>query len=138
MLIEALRNLGLRNRDQLPDIFGGRLSQVHHDVGVNVRDLRVAVPKPLQSDLIYQAPGADTFDFLEDRTRAWVILEPWVLAAAPAQILLHYPMHDGRISLFQLECDGEGDVPLLVQGAGVIAKMHVVTVDCCPFPIVGQ
>src|SRR5204863_10197476 len=93
----------LRSRDQLSNIGRGRMAQVDHDVGVHVRDLGVADAKALHSQLIDEPSCPDAIDLLEDRARAGMPLEPWVLAAAPAEVFLHDALQDIRISFRQLE-----------------------------------
>lgn len=66
VLVELLPYLGLRDCDQLTDIFRGCFAEIYHDVGMDVRDLRIAVTKTLQSNLVDQAAGSNSFNFLED------------------------------------------------------------------------
>ena len=129
MVAKSLLHLLLGNRDQLANVFSGGLSQIDHDVRVNVRNLRVTVAETLQSDLIDQTPGTDTLNFLEDRAGTWVILEPWMLAAAPTEIFLHDAVHDCFVAPLEVESHRERDVPLLMECARVVAELHVVPID---------
>ena len=90
---ELLAHHGLRVPDQRDDVSARRMAEVHHDVGVDVRDLGVADAKALEPALIDEPAGADALDLLEDRTGARVPVEPGMPAAAPAQILLHDAVH---------------------------------------------
>jgi len=137
-LSELIPDFGLGNGDELANILCGGPAKVHHDIGVNVRDLGIAVTKAFQSDLVDKAAGADTLDFLEDRAGAGMVLEPWVLAASPAEILLHDAMHYRRIAGLELKRHRQSDVALLVQGAGVISELHVVAIDRPPLPVMGK
>src|ERR1700716_1215966 len=94
VVAKSLLHLLLGKRDQLANIFRGGLSQIDHDVRVNVGNLCIAVAETLQADLIDQPPGPDALDLLEDRACAGVILEPRVLASTPAEIFLHDAVHD--------------------------------------------
>src|SRR5689334_11310477 len=114
MLSKLLLHFRLSDGDQFPHIFGGGVPEVHHNVRVNVGDLGVAVAKSFESNLIDQSAGTHTFDFLEDRASARMVLEPGMLAAAPAQVLLHDAMHDCLIAALELERHRERDFPSLV------------------------
>ncbi len=138
MVTESLLHFVLGNRDQLANVFRRCVSQIDHDVRVNVRDLRVAMAETLQADLVDETPGADALDLLEDRPRARVILEPRVFATTPAEILLHDAVHDCLITPIELESDCEGDVALLVEGAGVVTELHVIAIDRLSPAIVGE
>ena len=129
MVAKSLLHFLLGDGDQLANVFRGGLSQIDHDVRVNVRDLCVTVAETLQSDFIDQPSGAHSFDFLEDRPGAWVILEPWVLPAAPAEIFLHDAVHDRFLTPLELEGHGQRDIPLFVECTGIVAELHVVPVD---------
>ena len=137
-MAKSLLDLVLGNRDQITNVFRGCVSEIDHDVRMNVRYLRVTLAKTLQSDLIDETPGADALDFLEDRAGTWVILEPRVLAATPAEILLHDAVHDRFVAPFELERHRQRDITLLVECAGVVTELHVVPIDCLSPPIVGQ
>lgn len=88
----------LRKGDELPDLASGRISEVDQNVRMDVGDLRIANTRSFQSALINQSPCTDAFDFLEYRAGARMPIEPWMLAATPAQIFLHDPMQYGRIT----------------------------------------
>ena len=47
-------HLALSERDKLTDVFSRRVSEIDHDVRVDVGDLRITVPVALQSDLVDQ------------------------------------------------------------------------------------
>jgi len=126
---KPLLDLLLGNRDQLTNVFRGGVSQIDHDVRMNVRDLRVAVAKTLQPDLIDEAAGSDALDFLEDGSGAWMILKPRMLTATPAEIFLHDAVHDRLVTPLELESHGQRNVALLVECAGVVTELHVVAVD---------
>src|SRR6476660_2876900 len=80
----------LSDGDQLTNIFRSCSAEVYHDVGVNVRDLCVAVPETFQPALIDKTAGAHSFDFLEDRSSAWMKLKPGMPSSAPAKVFLHH------------------------------------------------
>ncbi len=94
--------------------------------------------KTLQSNVIDQATGADSLDFLEDRAGTWMILEPRVLSATPAEILLHDAVHDRFVARLELEGHRQRDVSLLVERAGVVTELHVVPIDCLSPAVVCQ
>src|SRR5262245_46150990 len=93
----------LRDRDQLANIFRGRVTQIDHDVRVDVRDLGVAFAKALEPTLIDKSSRADAFYLLEDRTRARMPLEPGMAAATPTQVLLEDALQVGLISTREIE-----------------------------------
>lgn len=138
MVAKSLLHLVLSNRDQLANVLRGRVSQIDHDIGMNVRYLRVTVTKTLQSDLIDETSGANALDLLEDRASTWVIFEPWMLATTPAEIFLHDAVHDRFVARLELERHGQGDVPLFMECAGVVTELHVVPIDCLSPAIVCQ
>ena len=138
MVAKSLLHLLLGKRDQLANIFCGRLSEIDHDVRVNVRNLRITLAETLQTDLIDQTSRPDALDFLEDRARTWMILEPRVLAPTPAEIFLHNAVHDRFVALVESESHSERDVPLLVERTGVVAELHVVPIDGLSPAIVGE
>src|SRR5689334_21037772 len=80
-------------RDQGADISSGRIPEVYHNVGVNVRDLSVSNSKTFEPALVDQSSCTDAFDLLEDRASARVNLQPRVTGATPTQVLLHDSMH---------------------------------------------
>ena len=138
VVAKSLLHFVLGNRDQLANVFRRGLSQIDHDVRVNVRDLRVAVAETFQSDFIDQPTGSDAFDLLENRPRTRVVFEPWVLSTAPAEIFLHDTVHDAFITTLELEGHRERDIPLFVERAGVVPELHVIPVDGLPSAIMRQ
>jgi len=88
----------LGDRDQFANVFRTGLTEIDHDVGVNVRDLGVTVSESFQPALVHESAGTNSFDLLEDGAGAWVELKPGMSASSPAQILLHDAMHHGRIT----------------------------------------
>src|SRR5215213_1472527 len=116
-------------RDQRANIGGRRATEVHHDVRVNVRDLRVANPKPLQAALVDQATRPDALDLLEDRSGARMNLEPGVTRTPPAQVLLHDAMH--RVGVSRRESEGyrQRDLTTGVEDARIVPELHVRLVD---------
>ena len=67
-----------------------------------------------------------------------MILEPWVLATPPAQVLLHDSMHHRFVTGIELKGDRKRDITLLVKGARVVAELHVIPVHGFPSADVGQ
>src|SRR5438309_11674749 len=63
------------------------MAEIHHDVCVNVRDLRVANAKALESALIDETPSPHPSDFLEHGAGARIPIQPRMLAAGPTQRL---------------------------------------------------
>src|SRR5688572_10715852 len=57
-----------------------------------------------------------------------MILEPRMLSAPPAQVLLHDAMHHRLVGALELERHRERDVPALVEGARIVAELHVLLV----------
>ena len=57
-------------------VLRGGVAEVHHDVRVHVRDLRVADAMAFEAALINEPAGADAFDLLEDRAGARMPVEP--------------------------------------------------------------
>ena len=100
----------LRDADQLANVLRGGVAQIHHDVRVDVRDLRVADAKSLEPALVDEPAGADAFDLLEDRAGARMPIEPRVLAAAPAQVLLQNALQHRLIGAREPERRGQHDV----------------------------
>jgi len=138
IVAKSLLHLLLGERDQLSNIFRGGVSEIDHDVRVNMRNLGITVTEAFQTDLIDQPPGAYAFNLLEDRARAGVILEPGMLAAPPAEIFLHDAVHDSFVATIELESHGKRDITLLVERAGIITELHVIPVDSLSSAIVGQ
>ena len=132
MLAEPIGDALLRMRDQCTHVTRGGVPEIHHDVGVNVRDLRVANAKSLQTTLIDQPSGADAFDLLEDRSRARVDLEPRVTRATPAQVLLHDAMHDRGVTGGEPKGDRQRDFTSFVQHARVVPELHVRVIGDVP------
>src|SRR3954469_24851534 len=100
----------LRQSDKLPHFRSGGVSQIHHDVRVNVRDLRIADAMAFEPALIHEATSAHTLDLLENGSCTGMPLQPWVARPAPAQVFLKNPMHHGRITTLQMKRRGENDV----------------------------
>ena len=138
MMPESLLHLRLSDGDQLPNILRRGIAEVHHDVRVDVGDLCISMAVTLEANLIDQPPRSDTLDFLEDGSGARVVLEPRMLPAAPAQVLLHDPMHHCLVSALELEGHGQGDVTLFMEGARIVPELHVVPVDGASFTFLGQ
>ena len=138
VLAKTLLYLGLSDVDQLTHISGGSLSEIDHDIGVDVRYLGVAIPESLQSDLIDQPASTDALDFLEDRAGARMILEPGMLASAPAQVFLHDAVHGCLIAGLQFERDGKRNISLFVERARVVAEVHVVAIDGLSLAVVRE
>src|ERR1700730_15551037 len=138
VVAKPLLHLLLGERDQLANIFRGGVSEIDHDIRVNMRNLCITVTETLQTDLIDQPSGADAFNLLEDRARAGVIIEPRVLAAPPGEIFLHDAVHDGFVAPIELESHGKRDITLLVECAGIVTELHIVPVDSLSPVIVGQ
>lgn len=116
----------LRYRNQLTHVAGGRVAEVDHDVGVDMRNLCAAVAMTLESALIDQPASSHSLDLLEDRARTRVKLKPRVTGAAPAQVFLHDFVHGGSFPSFKLKSDGEGNIVAVVENARVVAEFHVV------------
>src|SRR4029078_13479112 len=125
-------------RDQRTNIARGGVPEIHHDVGVNERDLSVPNAKALEPTLIDQPPCPDTFDLLEDRSCARMNLEPRVTSSPPAQVLLHDAMHGAGITGGEPECHGESHFMARVQHAGVVAEPHVLAIDNMPTTVIIQ
>ena len=51
--------------DEIANILRRRGAKVHHDIGVDVGDLRAAPAEPLESGLIDEPSCSHSFDFLE-------------------------------------------------------------------------
>src|SRR5215208_3251810 len=58
----------LRDDDELSYILRRRTAEIHHDVGVNVRDLRISMAESLEAALVNQTPCSHSLDLLEDRS----------------------------------------------------------------------
>src|SRR5438445_13888092 len=69
VLAKTLLYLGLGDLDQLTHISGGSLSEIDHDIGVDVRHLRVAIPESLQSDLLAHPTTTAALNLLAARAR---------------------------------------------------------------------
>ncbi len=128
----------LRYHYQLSDVFRSSPTQIHHDVGMYVRDLGIAMAKTLEPALIDQSSRAHSFDFLEDRSGAWMKLKPGMPCPSPAQILLHDAMHRADIARCQPEGDCEGDLVTVVEDARVVTESHVLFVDEMPLSLFTQ
>jgi hypothetical protein len=108
------------------------VTQVHHDVGVNVRNLSVSNAETFEPALVDQSSCTDAFDLLEDRACARVNVEPRVTGATPTQVLLHDSMHRRYVARGETKRDGQRDVAAFVKDAGVVAKSHVLPTDGVP------
>ena len=126
---ELLLDCVLRDDNQLANIASGRLAEVDHDVGVNVRDLGIAMAESLEPALVDETASSHSLDFFEDRAGAWMELKPGMTCTPPAQILLHDAMHDGGIAAFELKGHRESDILPMVKDAGIVAKLHELLVD---------
>ena len=124
-----LLDRALRDRDELPHVMGSCVPEVHQDVGVYVRDLRIADSISLESALIDEPARPDAFNLLEDGTGAGMPVEPWVLPPSPAQILLHDAMQCCWIASRQAEGHGEDDVAPVMKNAVIVTKLYVVSSD---------
>ncbi|MEA2761319.1 MAG: hypothetical protein QOD47_603 [Gemmatimonadaceae bacterium] len=138
MVAKSLLHLLLGDRNQLANVLRCGFTEIDHDVRMDVRNLSVTMTESLQTDFVDKAPRTHTLDFLEDRARTRVILEPRVLATTPAEVFLHYPVHDRLVSPLELKSDRERDVPLLVERAGVVTELHIVPIDGLSSAIVSQ
>ena len=103
MYAAFLFHSSLSDRDQLANILRGRVTQVDHDVRVDVRDLGVAFAKALEPTLIDKSSRADAFNLLEDRTSARMPLEPGMATAAPTQVLLEDALQVALICTRKIE-----------------------------------
>ncbi len=56
----------LSELDQSSDIGGSCTSSVYYDIGMFREDLGTSVGLSPEPALVYEAPGADSLDFLED------------------------------------------------------------------------
>ena len=67
---ETFENGLLCMSNDCTNVGSGSVAEVHEDVGVNVRDLRITNAETLESALIDESAGADAIDLLEDGARA--------------------------------------------------------------------
>src|SRR2546430_6046863 len=88
----------------------GRVAEVHHDVRVDMRDLRVADSSPFESALNDQATCPDAFDLLEHRSGARMPVQPRMLATELAQILLHVAVQRHGVLLHETHSRGSKHV----------------------------
>src|SRR5258706_8377693 len=109
----------LRNGDQFANILRRGVPKIHHDVGVDVRDLGIAVAEALEPTLIDESPRPYAFHLLEDRSGARVPLEPGMPASTPAQILLENALERALIGARELERGREHDVATMMKN-GVV------------------
>ncbi len=86
MLAELGFDSALRMRNERMYVGCGGATEVHHDVGVDMGNLRAADAKSLEAALVDEPAGADAFDLPEDASGAGVILEPRMASAAPRQV----------------------------------------------------
>ena len=93
MLSELLLDALLDMRDECPDIGGGSGAEVHDDVRMQMRDLRVANAISLQPTLIDQASRANILDLLEDGSGTGMNVQPGVPRASPGKVLLKDAVH---------------------------------------------
>jgi len=107
---ELLFDSVLSDRDELAYVPGGRASEIHHDIGMNVGDLRIAVSESLESALIDEPACSHSFDLLEYRAGAWMKLQPRMPGAAPAQVFLHDLVHCWSITALKLKSHRERNV----------------------------
>src|SRR3954451_15364621 len=114
------------------------MTEIHHDVGVNVRDLRIANAMPLEPALVDQPTGPDALELLEDRAGARVPIEPRMPCSAPAEILLQDAMHDRGIATLELKGGRQNDVPSVMQDRIVVPEPHVGGVDGAALALLGQ
>src|SRR5262245_54000149 len=103
MYAALLFHRSLSDRDQLANILRARVTQVDHDVRVDVRDLGVPFAKALEATLIDKSSRADAFYLLEDRAGARMPLEPGMSAATPTQVLLEDALQVGLIPTRKIE-----------------------------------
>src|SRR6185503_3784452 len=73
-----------------------------------------------------------------DRSRARMPVEPWMLSAAPAQVLLHDAMHLAGVAALQLEGRRKDDVATMMKDRVVIAELHVVRPDRLPLTFLAE
>src|SRR5690349_16081704 len=118
--------------DQRADVSSGRMPEVHHNVGVNVRDLSVPNAKTFEPALVEQSSCTDAFDLLEDRTSTRVNLQPRVTGATPTQVLLHDSMHRPDVAGREAKSDRQRDLAAFMKNAGVVAKSHVLGANGVP------
>jgi zinc protease len=116
--------------DQRNDVSAGRASEVDHDVGVDVGNLRVANAKSLESALVDKPAGTDALDFLEDRACTGMPFEPRMSSAAPAQVFLHDAVHDVGILPLELERRGEREILSMMEDRVVVPEVDVLPIDC--------
>lgn len=136
--VEPFLDSLLSDHDQLTHVLRCRAAEVHHDVGVDVRNLGISVPKSLQPALIHESARSNSFDLLEDGAGTWVKLKPWMSAPTPAQIFLHDSMHHRGISRQEPERDGEYNVSATVENASIVSKAHVIAVNDSPLSFFAQ
>ena len=121
--------------DQSDHISTGGVTEIHHDVRVHVRNLRVAHAKALEAALIHQPTSAHSLNFLEDRASARMPLKPRMPRAAPTQVFLHDAVHHIGIAAFELEGCSEYDVAAVMKNGVVVPELHIRRVNRRP-PVV--
>jgi hypothetical protein len=119
----------LSRGNQLAHIAGRGVSEVEHDVGVDVGDLGVTDPEPFQPTLIDQTARPDPFDLLEDGAGTRVKLEPGMSGSAPGKILLKDALHCISVAGLQPEGDGKGNVIAMMKDAVIVTELHIIAVD---------
>src|SRR5512132_2125905 len=102
---------------------GRRVTEVDHDVGVDVRDLCIAHAMALETALIDKTAGADPFDLLEDGAGARMPIEPGMTGATPTEVLLHDAMHDVRVLPLELKGRRQDDVAAVMQDGVVVSEL---------------
>ena len=97
---------------------------------MNVGDLRTAPAKSLEPGLIHESPRANALDLLEDRSGARMPIEPRVLSAAPAEILLQDAVQNRLVPARELEGRGQDDVATMVEDRVIVSELYVFGPDC--------
>src|SRR5690242_15693337 len=124
-----LLHLALGKADEIAHVLRRCVAEIDEDVRMDVGDLRIANPMALETTLVDEAPGPDTFDFLEDTASAGVPIQPRMLSAAPAEVFLHDTVKDGRIAPRQAERGREHDVSAMVEDGVVVTEADVIGAD---------
>jgi hypothetical protein len=114
----------LRMRDQRANVCRSCASKIHHDVCVNVRDLRAAHPESLEPALIDEAASPDSFDFLENRPGAGMNLKPGMPSPAPTEILLNHALHDRGVAALERKRGTQRHVTVMMEKGIVVRELH--------------
>ena len=85
---------------------------------------------PLRPRLIHESARANALDLLEDRSGARMPIEPRVLSAAPAEVLLKDAMENRLVPARELEGRGQHDVATMVEDRVVVSELYVFGSDC--------